>query len=259
MRFEDYKKIIDEMKDVLQLVLLWNYGEPFLNKEIFNIVQYTKKHGIRVETCTNANFLNEKMAERIVDSGLNKITIPIDGTTQKSHSIYRVGGKLDKVISGIKLLVEKRGNKNTPEINVDFIVMKHNEKEIPAIKDLVDSLGVDHLNFKTLNVYGDFKLGKEFLPKGKKFSRYSSKKSNVDSKFCPRLWDSSVINWDGSVSPCCYDFDCNYNFGNVFEKGFKKIWNNKKYVSFRKQIIKGKNRIELCKNCPADYLELYIK
>ena len=88
-----------------------------------------------------------------------------------------------------------------------------------------------------------------FLPENKKY-RLESYKTNPKN-ICERLWTQSLINWDGSVSPCCHDYDLNYTFGSIIkEKGFKKIWFGDKYINFRKAVLNNMNSIPLCKNCP---------
>ena len=73
-------------------------------------------------------------------------------------------------------------------------------------------------------------------------------KNSLD-RHCWKLWHSCVITWDGSVIPCCFDKDANFKLGELKEKGFREIWKGEKYQDFRKTLFRGRENIEICKNC----------
>ena len=71
---------------------------------------------------------------------------------------------------------------------------------------------------------------------------------------------TSVVNWDGSVSPCCYDPNRVFDLGNMFKEGsFGKIWNNEKYQNLRKTVMKSKQNILMCRECPGKLMGLDVE
>ncbi len=266
MSLANFKRIIDELGGYLYSLRLENWGEPLLNDEIFEMISYAKSKKIAVSFNTNLSLLNKDTAARLILSGLDHIKISLDGSSEESYLKYRVGGNFDEVIRNIKLLVRTRDNlrKTKPFIEIQFIVMKHNEKEIKEMEELCSGLGVDGLFIEKLRldmreeliVPDAYSIDKfrEWLPKQGECSlfNYSTKNRKNNKKICSWLWTSTVINWDGSIVPCCGVYDVHYDFGNIFKDGFKKVWNGPKYVASRRLIGRQKetdNKVLACRRC----------
>lgn len=268
MKFREFKKIIDECGPYLFNLTLWNWGEPFLNKEIYDMIEYAKSKRIFVRVSTNGHLLKDtKNIERVVRSGMDELIFSLDGASKETFMKYRKSGDFDVVMGNLKKLVEtkKRLRSRSPFVEIQFIVMHHNEHEIPKIRQLAKEIGVDALKLKTVNLEMEVKGKKEenakYLPKDEKYSRYSKDlKKKVVGPGCTRLWMSSVINWDGSVSPCCYDPNRAFDFGNVFkEGGFMKVWNSPKYQAFRKALREKKGNIPMCRECSGKLMGLDVE
>ena len=89
---------MDEMaKDILYLIFYFQ-GEPYINPDFLDMVTYAKQKGIYTITSTNGHFLNEENARRTIESGLDRMIISVDGTTQDVYEQYRKSGKLDNVL-----------------------------------------------------------------------------------------------------------------------------------------------------------------
>lgn len=266
MKFRDFKKIFDWFAPYIIHLRLWNWGEPLLNKDLFKMIKHAKKHDVFVNTSTNSFFLNKESAKKIVESGLDEIIISLDGASEETYSKYRKKGNFNRVIEAMKILVsekKKKGKKFTI-IKLQFIVMEHNEHEIKKAVSLAREIGVDEIFFKTVGIMdvSVYEPIEKYLPKNPYFRRYSLQNGKIEGKkirnFCDYLWDETTINVDGSVVPCCRDSHNSYVFGNVFKEPFKKIWNNKRYVEFRKLVLKNKKDIPLCNNCQGSKKELKI-
>lgn len=254
INLEEFKKVISEMKKYLLHVTLWSQGEPFINKDFLKMVRVVSDYHIRTMTSTNGYFIKDK-AEEIIESGLSYLIVSVDGISKESYEKYRIGGNFDRVKSGISDLVKIKKQKNVrhPEIELQFLVMKHNEHEIESIRKYASEIGVDFLSLKTVQVYTK-EQADAFLPENPKFRRYANNDHltvNLNVKnICRWLYFCPVINWDGTVSPCCFDKNADIDLGNVFKDGgLKKIWKNKKYNDFRKFLLKGRESIPMCKNC----------
>ena len=189
-------------------------------------------------------------------SGLDRLIISIDGTSQDTYESYRVGGDLKKVIDGAKNMVKwKRELKSsTPHLIFQFLVVKPNEHQTEEVKKLAKEIGIDEVKFKTAQVY-DYENGNPLIPENTAFSRY---RKNSEGKFeiknqllnhCWKLWHSSVITWDGRVVPCCFDKDATHQFGYLKTNTFTEVWHNEKYNRFRTSLLQSRSEIDICKNC----------
>lgn len=252
-----FKQTIDQLSAELLYLIFYFQGEPYLNPDFLDMVKYASSKGIYTATSTNAHYLNDENARRTVESGLDRLIISIDGTTQDVYQQYRIGGKLDKVIAGAKNVVtwKKKLNSRTPYIFFQFLVVKPNEHQLDDIKMLARECGVDDVRFKTAQVYDFENDPNNLIPTINKYSRYKKdgkggyKLKNSLVNHCWRLWQGTVITWDGLVVPCCFDKDAQHRMGNLRGMPFREIWHNKQFVQFRRQVLNGRKNISICSNC----------
>ena len=256
LKAENFNRWLDQLAPTLSYLNFYFQGEPFIHNEILQFISKASAAGIYTSTSTNAHFITEKRAEEIIRSGLDRILISIDGTTQEVYEQYRVNGTLQKVLDGTKLLVEARKNlkSKTPHIIFQFLVVRPNEHQIEDAKQLANEYKVDEIRFKTAQVY-DYENGNPLIPTIEKYSRYKrhangkfSVKSSLENH-CWRMWSGAVVTWDGKVVPCCFDKDATHEMGNLSKENFNSIWKGPTYTAFRKQLLKGRKEIDICKNC----------
>lgn len=256
MAIDFYEKFLEEMHQNLIYLYFYFQGEPYLHPKFLDLVKAANDKGVYSVTSTNAHFLTPRKAKETVESGLDRIIISIDGTTQETYQNYRIGGSLDKVIEGTKNLVAARKalKSATPHIIIQFLVVKPNEHEIPEILKLGDALGVDEVKLKTAQIY-DYKNGNDLIPTIEKYSRYKqnadgtySIKNKLENK-CWKLWHSCVVTWDGKIVPCCFDKDATYEMGDLSKYTFENIWRNEAYEKFRLQLVQKRKSIDICTNC----------
>jgi MoaA/NifB/PqqE/SkfB family radical SAM enzyme len=260
MGFDEFTTLIDEIADHTIIVLMWNQGEPYLNSDLNKMVNYLHQKKIVSVVSTNGHFIrNESEADDIIKSGLDEMIVSFDGADQETYSKYRVGGNIEQVIQGIKLLVKSKDKLKVskPEINLQYIVMKHNESDIEKAKKIADTLSVDKFIIKTAQVYTDSDAS-EYLPQNNELSRYDTKDGKISVKGqpngCKYLWYASAINWDQSVSPCCFDKNADFKLGVLSDgSSFNSIWKNSEYQKFRANILKDGRTIEMCNNCSEGY------
>lgn len=251
-----FEKVIDDIQHKTSYLTFYFQGEPYLNTSFLDMVSYASRSNIYTNTSTNAHYLNDVNAKQTVLSGLDRLIISIDGTTQETYESYRVGGKLDKVMEGTKNIIKwkKELKSKTPHVIFQFLVVKPNEHQTENVKQLAKELGVDEVRFKTAQIY-DYKNGNGLIPDNSKFSRYKKNKDGTYSiknelnNQCWKLWQSCVITWDGKVVPCCFDKDANYEMGNIATESFSEIWQNENYHRFRNNILLSRSKIDICTNC----------
>ena len=251
-----FKEITDQLhKDLLYLIFYFQ-GEPFLNPQFHKMIEYASSKKIYTATSTNAHFLDSDTAKKTVESGLDRLIISVDGTTQEVYQQYRIGGSLEKVLEGARNIVEwkKKLHSTKPYVVFQFLVVHPNEHQIDDAKKLAVETGVDNIVFKTAQVY-NYENGNELIPVKEQYSRYkktgNGKYIIKNSMFnhCWKLWHSSVITWDGKTVPCCFDKDAKYKMGDLKEERFSDIWKGDLYMQFRQSILKSRKEIDICTNC----------
>ena len=248
---------IDDIYKEIMYLIFYFQGEPYLNPDFLKMVKYAHDKGIYTATSTNAHYLTDAKAKETIESGLDRLIISIDGTTQEVYESYRVGGQLEKVLEGARNIVKwkKKLNSKTPFVFFQFLVVKPNEHQIEDVKKLAKEIGVDQVRFKTAQVYDYQNDPNNLIPSIDKYSRYRRDKNGemqVKSglkNHCWKLWQSNVITWDGLVVPCCFDKDAMHRLGNLKNQSFKEIWHNDNYKQFRKELMAGRKNIDICANC----------
>jgi radical SAM protein with 4Fe4S-binding SPASM domain len=255
MDFESYKKLIDEVGDRVLYLVFFNQGEPYLHRQFNDFVAYAKQRGIYVTTSTNAHYFDEENAEAVVRSGIDTLIVSVDGATQETYAHYRVGGSLEKVKQGIRNLVSAKKNlrRTTPYIYMQFLVMKHNEHEIAAMAQLAAELGVDRFLKKNIQVE-TLEGAHAWLPSAERFRRYQLSENDFVAKrgrgVCMRPWLTTMVNWDGTVAPCCFDKNGHHTTGDLrAAPNFTAIWNSATYSHFRQNMLTRRETIDICKNC----------
>lgn len=258
MTLASYKIIIDKLAPFINTALLYYMGEPFLNKEIYDIIAYTKGKSIFTKICTNGQNIDPR---RLLDSGLNELQFQIGGITQGTHSIYRRNSELQSILGNIRSLVEEKkaridcGEKVATNICLGLIVMKHNEHEIKDFYKLAGELGVmPRIESPCVRT---IEQGNAFLPENQDYWLYdrSSFRSGVlkhkhfRPHLCRWIYYALTITWDGDVIPCCRDIEANYKIGNLLKNDLRDIWNGKCFYDFRKNIKSNRGILPMCLPC----------
>jgi radical SAM protein with 4Fe4S-binding SPASM domain len=252
-----FEQTIDDIHQHLLYLIFYFQGEPYLNPDFLKMVKYASDKKIYTATSTNAHYLTEEKAKQTVESGLDRLIISIDGTTQDVYQQYRVGGQLNKVMEGARNIVKwkKALKSKTPFVVFQFLVVKPNEHQLEDVKQLAKEIGVDDVWFKTAQVYDYENDPNQLIPSLSKYSRYKKNANGTHSpknalkNHCWKLWHANVITWDGLVVPCCFDKDAMHHLGNLKMQSFKEVWHNDNYKQFRKELMTSRKNIDICANC----------
>lgn len=253
---EFHRELLNEVSSTSFYVNYYFQGEPFLHPNFLELIKDAKKKRIYTATSTNAHFIDEQKARDIVQSGLDRLIISVDGLTQETYEQYRVHGKLSKVVSGIDALVKakKELKSSTPHLILQFLAVKPNEHEIPFLESFRQKHGLDELRIKTAQLY-DYENGNPLMPENEHYARYKKQSDGTyklkykTGNHCWRMWSSSVLTWDGKVVPCCFDKDATHVLGSANQQSFNEVWRGKKYHQFRKAVLNQRKQIDICTNC----------
>jgi radical SAM protein with 4Fe4S-binding SPASM domain len=270
MDFELFTKSIDQTGDHVFTLLLWDWGEPFLNPSIFEMIDSARRKDLRVACSTNGHlFADPRMAERVVQSKLDTLIFAVDGVTQETYARYRQGGNLERVLSGIRNVVAQKQKLGVsgPLINFRFIVMRHNEHEVPRLREVCRSLGVDALTLKTLNhrlhdpYWDDQRTGRvedEMIPRESGYQRFRTVQPGGQAirrkhNPCKQFWNTPCLHWEGSVVPCTFDPEDRFKLGDLKRQSFREIWTGDAYSTIRRAFRRNWGQMELCGECSYAY------
>lgn len=259
MSYETFKFIIDDIKGKIRNISMNFSGEPTLNRALWRFVTYAQKNDVKVLVSTNSMRL-AKQKDEILESGLDRIIVCLDGATKEVHEIYRRGSDFGEICRGIAMLCrEKRvQGLEVPLIGLQFVVMAHNEQQVSEIIELGKELGVDALYLKSMSLGSSVKtaeeqleLARKWLPGDERFNRYDIVGSTIRIKKVPEIcpWHKSgVIFWNGDVGICCYDFRGLHVFGNVLKDGgFTRLYKTPDWKKVQKKVMN--KEFDLCRRC----------
>ncbi len=258
-----FRNIIGNNKIIfryLDIVYPFLYGEPLLNKNIFEYLQRLRKTTYpytRIELHTNGNIANSRdVARKLLETEIDLVSISLDGTDKRSYENFRKGGDFDLVCEFVRNLTmaKKEMGLLRPEIAVQMILTKYSEDKTEEFKKLKDSLGADRYLFK--GFFYEFthlseKKADQIAPSKKELVLTKEKKKEIIDKknnLCGWPYRSFTIMCNGKVTPCCIDSNASLLNGlNIYNSTIKMIWNSAKFRRFRKDMLCGK--IKICNKC----------
>lgn len=263
MDFAAFCRLIDEAGPYLDRVAFWNWGEPFLHSKVIDMVRYVRQWPVWVQTCTNGHFFSDHtFAREVVESGLDQVIISMDGSTTKSIQQYRGHhASVDKILEGIHNLASARESigETSPRIEVQFLVMRHNQDEIEIARAMAADAGADRFYCKTINLRPeDLESFGSLLPDAPEFRRFDVSSDGqwsirgMPTGICPYVYETAVVIWDGSLLPCCFDAEEAILLGNAFKDGLWRAWNSNLFRSFRYRVRHHRASIPMCAWCPEE-------
>lgn len=232
MEWSLIKKILDEVASINKDIRVWLvfFGEALLLKNttpsIFDIITYAKKIGLRnVVLNTNANLLDRKTSERLIQAGLDSMYIGIDAFSDETYRQVRVGGDYQQVVQNVLDLIEVNKAAGEPlAIQVQFVEMDINKNERAPFVDFWTKKGVDVKIRQKLSWSGLMNSGKT--------------KNTGQRHPCYWIMNSISITDTGDVATCAADPEARFIAGNVKTQSIKKIWEGK-MGDLRRQHIEG--------------------
>lgn len=260
--YATFEKILDQIGRDLITVRLYNWGEPLLNKDLVRMCELAYARRVSVKISSHMNDLTEELAEGLLRAKVKKLYISADGATPESYAIYRKGGDFRKVMENIRMLVAKKREMRAVFTRVIWLfhVFRHNEHEVPVARELARELGVElQLNRARTDMGREiFETAEEalerdghWLPTDDEYCAYDRDAQAAQREpMCTLPWKDTAINWDGSVLACCSVYSEKHAYGNVHDAPFREIWNNRRYVDARREILgRGDTQDTICKTC----------
>jgi MoaA/NifB/PqqE/SkfB family radical SAM enzyme len=265
LNFNDYSRLIDEMKDYIAMLVLYVNGEPFLHPRFLDMVEYAHSKQINILASTNGHFSGQKResAERLVNSGLDHLIVTISGATQETYVQYHKNGNLDKVLSNVRRIIEtrKRLKRKTPFLTIRYLKFAYNLHEMELARRIAKEIGVDDIVFREARVVFSDEKGTIYNEERRSdymesFVPQESQRAGRDkAKKCAWPWLIGIINANGEV-PVCTQYSYISNPGDENKVGdlptggsFKDIWLGEGLVNVRRAISEGRQPLSFCQGC----------
>ncbi len=266
---EEYTRLLTGIASTTVMLSLYFQGEPLMHKQFPEFIRLASEQGIYTQTSTNGQLLSPSVCRGMVLAGLDRIIISVDGLDQESYKVYRKGGDLQKAKEGIRNLVNIRNElkSNSPLIILQFLVFKHNQNQVAEVSKMAKHLGADRFWIKTAQIeYPE--SADHWIPDVPDYARYEKDRGpgnnegewKVKGKLmnsCKRLWQTTVVCSDGLIVPCCFDKRARYSMGNAGEITLGETWKSKSYQDFRKQVLRDRKSIDICRNCTEGIGRVY--
>ncbi|MCA9230522.1 MAG: SPASM domain-containing protein [Planctomycetales bacterium] len=234
-----FEKIIDQCAaGGTKLIHMHNFGEPLLDKQLPERIRYAKDKGIpRVKLFCNGSLLRGKMAEGLLDAGIDEIKVSLDGSDAEEFNQLRIGLDHGSVVENTRNFRRMRDDRGLSKPAVVAACVTSSDKK--KTEELVEDV-VDHIDWASLHNWAGSRkwLGNRKIRKP-----------------CVRVYRSFTVLVNGDVALCCLDHSGKEILGNCNETSIAEIWNNARYREIRKLHRDGKQeQLELCNNCTKCFI-----
>ncbi len=230
-----FKRIADDVKGKVEFVWLQDYGEPFLHKDIFELIKIAGSRRLKTGISTNGTILTDRIIQGIFDSGLDYIIFAFDGATKETYEKIRVGAHFERVSENIRRFLDQKNEARAKIFTViQCICMEQTRDEIGRFAAAWRRKGVDGLRIRQLTY-----SGKQGVFRNERVGRP-----------CFWLWANPHVKYDGTVVACCQDVNATLALGNIDEESLGELWNGERMRELRRMHIDGKQGdIPLCRSC----------
>ncbi|MGL4728605.1 MAG: radical SAM/SPASM domain-containing protein [Bosea sp. (in: a-proteobacteria)] len=253
MKMEVFQRIIDDFQDEDEKPQIYfNFsGEPTLNPALPDFIAYATQHGHETFLSTNATKLPEAMCERLINAGLSRVNLCMDGFSKEAQESYRVLSDFDEVRDNIERFLnvrERMGAKN-PVTVLQTLLTAYSENQIDEITTWARDAGFDKIRFKTFSV-GSYTSDEEkevalrFVPTRDELKRHPT---DIGRATCTTPLYQTVVFWNGDLGLCCIDYDQMVQLPNIADVGFKAAYLSQPALEARRKgFLK---QFDICKGC----------
>lgn len=249
MNMELFKKIVDEVKQYQNYIILHLMGEPLLDEHMIERINYCEDNGIRVNISTNGTFLDSINARKILESKLSELILSVDATTKEVYSKIRVKGDFEIMRENYHNFFRIK-NEEYPDSRlktiIQFIKMNSNIHQVEDFRREWGPENPSELRVKGFSTFAD--QHKQITQLAAMKYRYQP--DIVETRPpCFYLWKSMIALWDGKVVTCCRDYDGKIVMGDLNKEKLIDIWKSDKLKRIRQEHLKGDFNNGLCDNC----------
>ena len=235
-----FERLVSGAAHSAEHMMLIGLGEPFLDRKIFDRIEYCRRHNIHTLLSTNGTLLDESTTARILDSGLAHITLSFDGATKESFEFYRKGARFEKVRDNFVRLARMKAERGRgPQVVVQMVRMERNAGEVDDFLRFWSSVrGVDQVRIKEDET---------------NLMRTDAGHAASDWRHpCHYLWRGPMyVKWNGDAYPCCQSYMLEgAPAGNIGAQPVEEIWNSPMMRRMRSLHAAGRSgEVDVCARC----------
>jgi len=249
MKLDLFKKIADdicEFPDKIRVLRLYKDGEPLINKRIADMIKYAKDIDCadKIDTTTNASLLTNEISKELIDAGLDRINISIEGVSNKQYKDFSdVKLEYERIVDYVRFFYEnKKQCEVLVKINGDTLTKEDKDLFLDTFGNFSDKIHIEHI----MSCWPNFELNG--VEVNDDFGIYGQEIKEVDT--CPYVFYSMAINSDGFVSLCFLDWAKTLEIGNVNKKSVREIWTGKQMKQYQKMFLEGgRKKHPFCGDC----------
>jgi len=240
MTEEIFSRLVRESGKSAEHMMLIGLGEPFMDRKIFDRIEYCERHKISTLLSTNGTFFDEKTCARLLETPLEHITLSFDGATKESYEYYRKGANFDKVRDNFLRFARMKHERGAKvQVVVQMVRMERNAGEVDDFVRYWSAVpGIDQVRVKEDET---------------NLLQPESGHAPQDWKHpCHYLWRGPVyVKHNGDVYPCCQSYMLDGRpLGNVADAPLPEIWNAAEMQRMRALHTAGRaGEIEMCSRC----------
>jgi len=270
----NFEKLLGEIV-LLRTINFTGLGESLLNQQFEAFISKAHEAKVRTFFITNGQLLNLNRIKKLINSGIDRISISMESGDLSTYELIRRGAKFSKLKRNIEKLNQiKKEFNSSLKVSINVVLLKQNLEDVSQIYKIIDfasQYGIGEITFQNPhNIYTCqtavyFFEKKAYLKKTLQLIKNYADKCNIKVSLpsidikegsCYYPWVYPQITAGGELMPCCvifqfgpYDDIINkFSFGNVFDNKFKEVWNSRRAVSFRTNLLR-KNPNEYCRKC----------
>jgi len=253
-----FDRLLREVGPYLLTLSLWAWGEPLLHPQLEAILAITHRYPAATLLSTNGQLLNQP---RILDA-LTKypptyLIVATDGLCDGTNSVYRQGAKMAPLLEGVQALSQwkRQARSNLPVLHCRFLAMKHNQHELPELKQFADSSGFDMASIRGLSIIDSSdKIHNTLLAETDSLRPYAYRNGMRVRRrdfVCQHAFSFPTVLADGTVAACEQDFNGTHAYG-VFssQRSFRDIWFSPEAAAIRRTIRDASGQYSFCRHCP---------
>ena len=253
-----FDRLMEEVGPYLLTLSLWAWGEPLLHPRLAEILSKVQRYPVATLLSTNGQNLDQKrILEALQKSPPTYLIVATDGLCDETNSLYRKGARMAPLLEGVRKLAEwkQQTRSNLPVLHCRFLAMKHNEHELPALKQFAESNGFDMVSIRGLSIIDSSEETHNSLLAGADHLRAYGYKEGArvhrEDFICQHAFSFPTVLADGTVVACEQDFNGTHAYG-VFsaERSFRSIWFGAEAAAIRRVIRDDPDQYSFCSRCP---------
>ena len=253
-----FERLMNEVGPYLLTASLWGWGEPLLHPQLSSILRIAQTQKVTTFLSTNGQNLNdEKVLHALANYPPTFLIVALDGITDETNSLYRVGAKVNLALDGIHRLAQMKAERGSelPILHLRYIAMRHNEHELPQLREFAADNQFDILSIRTLAIIDapdDTHL--ELIPCDERYRAYgyeNNKRIKRTDFICEKAFTFPAVLADGTIIACDQDYNAQQSYGSIADgTSFADVWWSRQAAKIRKTIRNNPDEFSFCRNCP---------